>query len=91
MTYYARPNDLIGGYCVTKYDKPLSEHDTTNGERPTLDFLDEDWAENLAMILNFAEDGNLAYRSVERLCDGDCRKHHTHYAVKYRPIVLDTK
>jgi hypothetical protein len=88
MTYYAQPNDLIGGWVVTLYDKPMSEHNTTEGECPIADFYDEDHAQNYAMVLNLASDGNLAYRSVERLCDGDCREHHTHYAVKYRPIVL---
>lgn len=30
----AQPNDLMGGYIVTNYPHPLSEHDTRNNGDP---------------------------------------------------------
>lgn len=89
MTYYAKPNDLIGGWIVTPHDKTMAEHNTTEGECPIADFYDEDHANDYAALLNHALDGNLAYRSIERVCDGDCREHHPHSKVVYRTIVME--
>lgn len=89
MTYYAKPNDLIGGWIVTPHDKTMAEHNTTEGECPIADFYDEDHAKNYAMLLNFAADESLVHRTLERICDGDCREHHPHYKFNYRTIVMD--
>jgi hypothetical protein len=91
MTYYARPNDLIGGWIVTPYNKPMSEHNTPEGECPIADFWDEDHAKDYALMLNHAEDGNLVYRTIERRCDGDCREHHSHVQVHFNPFTIDYK
>ena len=91
MTYYAQANDLIGGWIVTPHGKPMSEHNTAEGECPIAEFYDEDHAKDYATLLNYAATGNLAHKRIERLCDGDCREHHTHYKVEYRPIAMDYK
>ena len=90
-TYYAKPNDLIGGWIVTPHDKTMAEHNTTEGECPIAEFYDEDHAKNYAMLLNYAADGYLSYRAVEAICFDPviCREHHSHYKVEYRPIVLE--
>jgi hypothetical protein len=88
MTYYAKANDLIGGWIVTPHDKTMAEHNTTEGEHPIAEFYSEDDAENYAMLLNHASVGNLAFKTHERICDGDCREHHAHEKIRYRQIVL---
>lgn len=63
MTYYVIDNDLVGGYCVSEYNKPVSEHDTRPvleggaGEHWIAECFDQRWAERMASLLNYA-DGN---------------------------------
>ncbi len=54
VTYYAVVNDLIGGYDVSIFDKPVSEHDTRpeGGEWTIGSFISQEWAERIAVALN---------------------------------------
>ncbi len=52
--YYAVVNDLIGGYDVSIFNKPVSQHDTRpeGGEWTIGSFLSQEWAERIAAALN---------------------------------------
>jgi hypothetical protein len=45
--WYARPNDLIGGYCVMPVDEPPS-----SGIPEVADFMDEHTAQHVAKLHN---------------------------------------
>ena len=57
--YYPVVNDLIGGYDVSEWDKPVSEHDTRpeGGEYTIGTFMTEEWATRVADALNHIEEG----------------------------------
>lgn len=50
--WYAVENDLIGGWDVSTYDKPMSQHDTRAGEHSIGSFLSEAHAKLIAELLN---------------------------------------
>ena len=57
--FYAVVNDLIGGYDISLWNKPVSEHHITHGEYTIGSFISEEWAEKIAHALNALEvDGN---------------------------------
>jgi hypothetical protein len=53
VTYYAVINDVIGGYDVSEYDKPVSEHGTD--EHTVGSFMDEPGAVRVAEALNLLD------------------------------------
>ena len=57
MTFYPVVNDLIGGYDVSEWDKPVSQHDTRpeGGEYTIGTFMTEEWATRVAVALNAFE------------------------------------
>ena len=48
--FFAVVNDLIGGYDVSMWNKPVSMHAV--GEPTVGTFLDKEWAEQVARALN---------------------------------------
>ncbi len=52
MRFYAVPNDLIGGWDVSAWDKPVSEHVWENDEFTVGSYLSKLWAERVARALN---------------------------------------
>lgn len=50
--YYAVVNDLIGGYDVSQYNKPVGDHNHELGEYSIGTFLTQEWAERVANALN---------------------------------------
>ena len=52
--FYAVVNDLIGGYDVSIFNKPVSQHDTrlSGGEWTIGSFISEGWAKRIAKALN---------------------------------------
>ncbi len=67
-TYYAVMNDLIGGYDVSLYDKPVGDHD--NDEYTIGSFMNHEDAQRIADALNMMEtwgDTQLYRLSPDRL------------------------
>lgn len=50
VRWFAHPNDLIGGWCVTTVDKPPSQH--APGDFTVADFIDEATARYIAELHN---------------------------------------
>jgi len=50
--WYAQPNDLIGGWCVTNVDKAPSAIDAEQGEREIADVFMEEAAHEMARLHN---------------------------------------
>ncbi len=48
--YYVVVNDLVGGYDISEYDKPVSEH---GEDEATIAWgLTEEWAKKIVSLLN---------------------------------------
>lgn len=50
--WYAKPNDLIGGWCVMNCDKTPAEADYNKGEGDVADFINEETARYIADLHN---------------------------------------
>lgn len=61
IVWTAQENDVIGGWCVTNYPHPLSEHDLRPNGNPArwgyviADMMRHDDAQEVARLLNEAE------------------------------------